>query len=320
MLAERPESRRLVGYGKIRHMPTTELPPLTDDRLKLPSGPELAIRRAKGSLRPFLLVHGLASNSRLWDAVAQRLAQAGHDVVAIDLRGHGQSEVTEVGYDTATAAADLADVIDALGWTGERAPIVAGQSWGGNVVLTLAAEHGRVAGLALVDGGWIYLADRFKTFDECWEVLAPPVFEHVTTAELVSRASSWNADWPEESRRGALANFAEDANGYVYLHLSREHHKSILYSLWSADPRPLYAKIDVPVVLMAAVNEIPTEPTPTTLARDAMADATVSWYVGAHHDLHAQQPDRCAAELLELAVRVEASAAAPSDHKRGSQQ
>ncbi len=33
---------------------------------------------------PFLLVHGLASNARLWDGVAQHLAKRGHRVVAID--------------------------------------------------------------------------------------------------------------------------------------------------------------------------------------------------------------------------------------------
>jgi hypothetical protein len=32
----------------------------------------------------------------------------------------------------------------------------------------------------------------------------------------------------------------------------------------------------------------------------------VSRYVGAHHDLHAQQPDRMAADLLALSGRAEA--------------
>ena len=41
---------------------------------------------------PFLLVHGLASNARMWDGVAQRLADAGHPVATVDLRGHGRSK------------------------------------------------------------------------------------------------------------------------------------------------------------------------------------------------------------------------------------
>ncbi|HZZ48199.1 MAG TPA: alpha/beta fold hydrolase, partial [Pseudonocardia sp.] len=44
-----------------------------------------------GAARPVLLVHGMSSNARLWDGVAERLAAAGHPVVAVDLRGHGTS-------------------------------------------------------------------------------------------------------------------------------------------------------------------------------------------------------------------------------------
>ena len=281
------------------------LPVLADSFVTLPDGPRLAVRRAPGSGRPFLLVHGLASNARLWDGVARRLAAAGHEVVAVDQRGHGRSEETVDGYDTSTAASDLGALITALGWTGDRAPVVAGQSWGGNVVLTLAALHGGVAAVALVDGGWIHLSDRFPTFDECWEQLAPPRFDHLTRAELVERSRSWNADWPEEGRAGALANFGDDTDGTVRPHLSREHHRSIVHSLWADDPRPLYARIGVPTLLMPAVEAIPTSPTPVTEALEAIPAAEVAWYVGAHHDLHAQQPDRCAEDLLALAARVD---------------
>ena len=278
---------------------------LIDQEVDLPGGPRLAVRGASGQLRPFLLVHGLASNARLWDGVARRLAEAGHEVLAVDLRGHGRSEQTRDGYDTATAAADLAALIHVLGWTGARAPIAAGQSWGGNVVLTLAAKHEGVAGLALVDGGWIHLADRFPTFDECWGALEPPRFDGLTRESLTVRSKDWHADWPEEGRLGSLANFADLPDGTVRPHLAREHHRSIVHSLWQDDPRGLYARVDVPTVLMAAVDAVPTHPTPVTDAADRIADAQVIWYVGAHHDLHAQQPTRCAQDLLELAHRVD---------------
>jgi pimeloyl-ACP methyl ester carboxylesterase len=195
-----------------------------------------------------------------------------------------------------------------MAWTNERAPILAGQSWGGNVVLTVAAEYGGIAGLALVDGGWIYLADRFATFEECWVALEPPRFDHLTRSELIERASAWNSDWSDEARAAMLANFGDGPDGFVYPHLSREHHKSIVHSLYVDDPRPLYARVQVPTTLMAAVTEVPSESTATTLAAEAVADARISWYVGGHHDLHAQQPDRCATELLELGARVDAAA------------
>ena len=82
--------------------------PLYDDEVRLPGGPRLALRRADGDRRPFLLVHGLSSNARLWDGIARRLAEAGHQVVAVDQRGHGRSEQVDDGYTTAQCAADLA--------------------------------------------------------------------------------------------------------------------------------------------------------------------------------------------------------------------
>ena len=65
-----------------------------------------------GSGRPVLLVHGLSSNARLWDLVAVRLAETGHPVLAVDLRGHGSSAAVADGSTdpTRTAAGDLAAV------------------------------------------------------------------------------------------------------------------------------------------------------------------------------------------------------------------
>jgi len=289
-------------------------PQLADDYVQLPAGPRLAIRRCNGPLRPFLLVHGLASNARLWDGVAVRLAAAGHEVVSVDLRGHGCSQETSDGYDTSTAATDLAALIALLGWTGDRAPVAAGQSWGGNVVLTLAAAHGGVAAIALVDGGWIHLSDRFPTFAECWAKLAPPVFDGWTKADLRERARSWNPDWPEQGRSGALANFRDLPDGTVRPNLSRDHHRSILHSLWRDDPRPLYSHVAVPATLMAAVAAVPASPTAAMEAAEQIRDAVLVWYVGAHHDLHAQQPARCAGDLVSLADRAGATGGTtPSD-------
>ena len=81
---------------------------------------------------PFLLLHGLDSNARMWDQVADRLATAGHAAYAIDQRGHGESPPAGDGYDNATAAADTAAVAAALGVT--RA-VIAGHSWGALLAL-----------------------------------------------------------------------------------------------------------------------------------------------------------------------------------------
>jgi pimeloyl-ACP methyl ester carboxylesterase len=276
---------------------------LRDDEATLANGVRLALRRADGDARPFLLVHGLASNARLWDAVAERLAAAGHEVVAVDQRGHGRSAAPPDGYDTKTCAEDLALLCGLLEFDGDRRPVVAGQSWGGNVVLTLAANHHAASALALVDGGWIRLGGRFPTFDECWATLAPPRFDHLTMAELTERIGRRNTRWPPQSRAAVLANFAQTPDGGVRARLDREHHKSILRSMWVDDPRELYPLVDVPVLLMPAADPSDGRSDIAEALRD-LPDASVEWYAGADHDLHAQQPDRVAADLLALASTV----------------
>ena len=279
---------------------------LYDDEVQLPGGPRLALRRADGPGRPFLLVHGLSSNARLWDGVGQRLAAAGHQVVAVDQRGHGRSEQVDDGYTTAQCAADLAALCGELGLIGDREPVVAGQSWGGNVVLTLAAEHGGVAGLALVDGGWIWLGERYPTFEQCWAELAPQVPQGLTLAELSDRFRGWFADFPPEGVDAQLANLTEDADGHAIARLTREHHRQILHSLWADDPRPLFPKVTVPTLVAAAVPDGSDGGPGPAMVAAGIPDTTTSLYVGAHHDLHAQHPDRMAADLLELAARATA--------------
>ena len=281
---------------------------LVDDEVRLPDGPRLAVRRAEGVGRPFLLVHGLASNARLWDGVGRRLAAAGHRVVAVDQRGHGRSEQVPDGYTTAQCAADLASLCHELGLVGDRAPVVAGQSWGGNVVLTLAAEHRDdtpVAALALVDGGWISLGDRYPTFEQAWAELAPQVPQGMSLAELRERFTGWLVDFPPEGVEAQLANLMEDASGHAVARLTLEHHREILHSLWADDPRPLYPRVRVPVLLAAAVSDAGGEHAGVDLAASLLPDSTTTRYVGAHHDLHAQHPDRLAGELLDLARHAE---------------
>jgi pimeloyl-ACP methyl ester carboxylesterase len=271
----------------------------------LPEGPRLALRCAEGGSRPFLLVHGLASNARLWEGVARHLAEAGHQVIAVDLRGHGESDQVTDGYHTAQCTADLAALSCELGLNGDREPVVAGQSWGGNVALALAANHGGVAGLALVDGGWRRLADRYPTFERCWAELAPPPPPGLTMAQLRDRFYLHFAEFPPAAVEAQLANFVEGPEGLAVARLSREHHKQILHSLWTDDPPSMFANVAVPTLLAVAVANQADKRPDVDLAAARISDCTTSLYVGAHHDLHAQHPDRLAGELLALAARAE---------------
>ncbi len=98
---------------------------------------------------PLLLLHGITGQARSWDRVARALTPE-HRVLALDLRGHGESEAAPDGdYRVVTLAADLAAVIEALA----LGPcVVVGHSLGGRVAIAHAAAHPeQVSRLVLVD-------------------------------------------------------------------------------------------------------------------------------------------------------------------------
>lgn len=249
--------------------------------------------------RGFVLVHGLASNARLWDGVAHHLATLGHPVVALNQRGHGRSSKPDTGYDMPTVAHDLATVIDVLGW--DR-PVAVGQSWGGNVVLELAAAHGeRVAGVACVDGGFIDLSSRFTAWEECERALAPPNLVGTARSRIEGAMRAAHPDWPEEGLAGAMANFEVLPDDTIRPWLSRPRHLAILRGMWEHHPQERARDVSVGVLWLPADSG---DVAWTHSKQDALAamEATLAhsrtvWFSPADHDVHAQHPDRVAAAL-----------------------
>jgi pimeloyl-ACP methyl ester carboxylesterase len=247
-------------------------------------------------LAPALLVHGLASNARLWDGVAARLVRAGHPVAAVDQRGHGQSSKPDSGYDFATLTADLSELLRQLDWIGSRTPWAAGQSWGANVVLELAARYpDTTAGLVLVDGGTMELSARFADWPTCEAALAPPELSGTRAVDFERTLRSYHPDWPESGIAGTLANVEVLADGTIRPWLSRSRHMKILRELWEHHPGERYSLIEVPVLILPAEDR--SNQRWMNGKRDEVARAgaglersSIKWIPG-DHDLHAQHPD-----------------------------
>jgi pimeloyl-ACP methyl ester carboxylesterase len=262
-----------------------------------------AIRHGDGLPVRFVLVHGLASNARMWDGVGLALAERGHGSIAVDLRGHGGSPKPDDGYDFDSVVGDLVDVLRSDGGSGrilDGRPVVAGQSYGGNVVVHLAATHPElVAGIACVDGGAIELQRTFPVLDDCIAALRPPYERFVGTpvADYERFLRAAHPDWPETGIQGALACHQVDADGRIQVFLTWERHRQIIEAMWHQRVSTLWPSIEVPVQFVMASDRL----------RDAVDEAVAAlphgrahWFDGADHDVHAQKPVEVAALLAGM--------------------
>jgi pimeloyl-ACP methyl ester carboxylesterase len=279
------------------------LTPALQQRVVTPDGTALhaIVRRGEPGRLGFLLVHGLASNAMLWDSAAEVLAAHGHGSVAVDQRGHGRSDKVAIGFDFATLVEDLAAVITA---TGGGPVIAAGQSWGGNVVLELAAVHPElVAGVVCVDGGFINLSDTFETWEVVADRLAPPPITGMQRADLEAGMQTWLADFPPTGIAAQLANYEELADGTVRPHLARDSHMTILRFLWDHDPDELSQRVVQPVLVIAASGGVASDQSKVAAFTDRLQSGSVVW-MDAHHDVHAQRPDDVGDLLVDFAAGI----------------
>ena len=106
-----------------------------------------------GNGSPLLLIHGFGASTYTWRHIAPELART-HRVIAVDLKGFGQSDKPFDSrysvFDQAELLAELIEEKDLHNLT------LVGHSFGGGIALMLALEanqrlHGRIAKLVLLD-------------------------------------------------------------------------------------------------------------------------------------------------------------------------
>lgn len=104
-----------------------------------------------GEGEPLLLIHGGLGLIEMFGPVLTMLADE-REVIAIDMQGHGRSELGDRPISLETMGDDVATILDALGY--EQVDAM-GYSMGGGVVLRLAVQHPeKVRRMALVSTGF----------------------------------------------------------------------------------------------------------------------------------------------------------------------
>jgi len=90
-----------------------------------------------GEGEPLLLVHGLGSSTRDWEASVPIFSKD-YQVITVDIRGHGKTDKPKGPYSIKNFAKDIADILMSLGFNSVN---VLGISLGGMIVIQLTIDY-----------------------------------------------------------------------------------------------------------------------------------------------------------------------------------
>lgn len=128
--------------------------------------------------RRILLVHGLTSDSTIWNQLGPDLAERGYRVDAVDLPGHGQSPRAE-RYTIDLLATTLAEWADS-----RRYEAAVGHSLGGLAIAAAAAR--------LTLGSAVYLDPAWRAQQPGWTEMFRSR-KNWTLADVAAQSPRWNA-------------------------------------------------------------------------------------------------------------------------------
>ena len=255
--------------------------------------------RDTGSGTPLVLLHGLMAHAGFFEGQAGLAGD--FRIIAIDLRGHGQSPVEDGGsVSVERMAADVAELAEALGLEGA---IGLGWSLGATILWHVLAgpAGGRFAGAVVVD-----MTARVRNDDE-WDLgLSPEACEARSLAisddfesfALTAGQAIFAQPVAEEHRRLAdwvSLEFARNDAGAI---------GSIWASLVRQDMRALLDRIEHPTLIVhGGRSELYGDDTADHLVA-ALPHARAVRFANSGHAPHLEEPDLFNATLKDFADRL----------------
>lgn len=266
---------------------------------------------------PALLLHGLASNARIWELTAPYLVERGMVPLAPDLRGHGLTDKPGGDYGFDAFNRDLLAFVNA---TELDRPLIIGHSWGAMLALDYAARYPAgpraPAGIVLVDGGMIQMDGNGATWEETRQRLTPPKLAGTPVESFVARLTQPNPRWVpgEEAIQIILANFEISEDETILPHLTFDHHMEIVRAMWDFKTYSYFERVRCPVLMIPARPAEPLSPPEQEFlakkeqgveqARQHLKNLTVHWMNASVHDIPLQYPAELADIIASFAERV----------------
>ena len=221
-----------------------------------------------------VLLHGWCCNRRFWrEQIA--VLENDHRVLALDFRGHGDSEAPAGGYTIARLALDISDAMAALGVSPAT---VVGHSMGGIVAQELVLSHpDKVAGLALVT---TLAADPERTLISRY--IAHDTARDGFETALVRHFPGW---FTPDSDPGLM-----DWTKAELLRVPAQIALALVADYQDVDYRPRLNKVHVPTLVLAASADTSTPEARSEELATSIPNAKLITVPGSGHFVHLERP------------------------------
>lgn len=254
------------------------------------------IRRGAG--KPLLLIHGIGSSWRSWQLIIDALVDAGREVIAVDLPGHGDTPPLAGEVSIATLADAVTDFLKTHGLLGID---VVGSSMGARLVLELARRSGVVGAVVSLDPGgfWRGWEIPFFYYSIAASVrlvrLLQPVMPAITgnpigRTMLLPQFSAHPWQLPSKLVLGEMRTFAASPS-----------FDELLYNLAYGNPQQQGApqgSMKAPLVIGWGRHDRVCPPQQYSRALAAFPDARIYWFAHSGHFPQWDSPDETVRLIL----------------------
>lgn len=271
-------------------------------RVGTADGASLRAVRA-GSGPPIVLTHGLMVPIDVWGPVFSELVEAGHEVIAYDLRGHGGSGVGSEGFGMDQYADDLKAILEHYDL---HNAIVVGHSMGAMGAMTFALRYPDVARERLVGmvvastspGGVFDLPQNKAQLALVQAGVAQRLIESPVHGPLLARP--YFGPRPPFSQISVL-------NG-MHAATDPDTTRKAPLSMVDYDLRDRLGEIAVPTMVLHGSEDMVLLPDGATLLAEGIPGARLVWMHGIGHMLQWEAPDEFVDRIVDFAKERQVTA------------
>jgi pimeloyl-ACP methyl ester carboxylesterase len=207
-------------------------------------GIALCYELANGGEPPLVLVHGWCCDHTYFAPQIEHFASRGHSVVAVDLRGHGQSDKPHQPYTMQTFADDVAWICEQLTLV---KPVIVGHSMGGVVAFDIATRYPTLpSAIVMLDAAVVLPAAAGASISDFLEALRGPGYR-MALRDYVATSLFIPTDDPDRKQR--ILDGMSAAPQHVLV--------AAFEGLRDYDPIEQTRVLSVPGLYIAANEEVP---------------------------------------------------------------